>query len=129
MVNCYRDNEKHNEDFEFLGIHRYFSIYELLSLELNLDISMPVICVENYKFEIRFDFVIYLFVVLKLNYQSNIDCIEQLLEKSVLIRDIYLQNENYDLLILAEYYQTQKNDSNRTMEFFIRLFQNGDPRV
>jgi len=63
------------------------------------------------------------------NYGRSIDCIEQLLQMSLMIRDKNLQNENYDLLTIAEYHQLKKNDLNKSIELYLRLFQSGDPRV
>jgi hypothetical protein len=48
---------------------------------------------------------------------------------SLMIRDNNLQAENYDLLTIAEYYQTKKGEVNKSIELYIRLFENGDPRV
>lgn len=59
----------------------------------------------------------------------NIDCIEELLQMSLMMRDKNLLNETYDLLTIAEYYQTEKNDSNQSAELYLRLFHSGDPRV
>jgi hypothetical protein len=63
------------------------------------------------------------------NYGTSIDCIEQLLQMSLMIRDKNLQDENYDLLTIAKYYQLKKNDLNKSIELYLRLFQSGDPRV
>jgi hypothetical protein len=48
---------------------------------------------------------------------------------SLMIRDKNLQNENYDLLTIAKYYQLKNNDLNKSIELYLRLFQSGDPRV
>lgn len=59
----------------------------------------------------------------------NIDCVKELLQMSLMMRDGNLQNETYDLLTIAEHYQTEKNDSNQSAELYLRLFHSGDPRV
>lgn len=67
----------------------------------------------------------------KEKYTDNltIDCITELLQMSLMIRDQNLQNETFDLLTIAEYYQSEKNDSKQSAELYVRLFRSGDPRV
>lgn len=63
------------------------------------------------------------------DYNLTIDCIDDLLQMSLMMRDRNFQNETYDLLTIAEYYQSTRNDSNQSAELYVRLFRSGDPRV
>jgi hypothetical protein len=37
--------------------------------------------------------------------------------------------DSYALLTIAEYYQWKKRNVTKVMQFYVRLYQNGDPQV
>ncbi len=48
---------------------------------------------------------------------------------SLMIRDNHLMQVSYDLLVIAEHYQSKEKEYNKSIELYLRLFQGGDPRV
>lgn len=65
----------------------------------------------------------------ELHNQSSFDCIEDLLNRYVMIHENKLTIDSYALLNVAEYYQWKKQNLTRAIELYVQLFKNGDGQV
>ncbi|CAF1008906.1 unnamed protein product [Rotaria sordida] len=62
----------------------------------------------------------------ELNNEGTFDCIEQLLNKYLMIHGHNRNIDSYALLNVAEYYQWKKRNITKAIQLYVQLYQNGD---
>lgn len=65
----------------------------------------------------------------ELNDNNSLDCIEQLLNRYLIVHGDNRNINSYALLTVAEYNQGVKRNISRTIELNIQLYKNGDAQV
>ena len=63
------------------------------------------------------------------NNEKLFDCIEQLLDRYLLVHGDNLNTDSYALLTVAEYYQWKTRNLTKAMQLYVKLYRNGDPQV
>jgi hypothetical protein len=64
-----------------------------------------------------------------MNYNGSLDCIEHLLNMSLITRHHETITDPYALLAIADYEQSKTKNFTRAAQLYVDLFRNGDPRV
>ncbi|CAM4859821.1 unnamed protein product [Rotaria socialis] len=62
----------------------------------------------------------------ELRYRKSNDCIEELLNRYLLVHRQNVNVDSYALLNVAEYYQWKKRNFTKAIELYVQLYRNGD---
>ena len=65
----------------------------------------------------------------ELHYKKSNNCIEELLNRYLMVHGQSLNIDSYALLNVAEYYQWKKRNFTKAIELYVQLYRNGDGQV